>query len=263
MIFSYNKPLIMGILNITPDSFFDGGKYLSENNIIDRISSMINEGADIIDVGGYSSRPNATYVSEKEELKRLVHPLEIIREYFPEIIISLDTFRSNVLKSCLKYINIVNDISSGQIDENIITITADNNLPYISTHMIGTPQTMNNFINYENVTADIIYFFSKKIKEFYNKGIKDIIIDPGFGFSKTLEQNYELLYNLDKLKVLDLPILVGISRKSMIFKKLNTTPENSLNGTTIINTLVITKGANILRVHDVKYAKEIVSLICN
>ena len=256
-------PLIMGILNLTPDSFFDGGKYNDIEKIIPQVGKMIKDGANIIDVGGYSSRPNAKNITIQEEIRRVLPILEIIKSEFSNTIISLDTFRSEVLKECIKYVDIANDISSGEIDNKIIDIVSENNLPYISMHMMGTPQNMQQNCNYKDVTQEVILYFSKKIKEFYNKGLKDIIIDPGFGFSKTLEQNYELLNKLELFKILELPILVGISRKSMIYKKLNISPEESLNGTTILNTIAISKGADILRVHDVKQAREIINLYYN
>lgn len=257
-----SKPKVMGILNITPDSFYDGGVYHDEKSVASQVHSMLTEGASFIDVGAYSSRPGANHVSEAEELKRIVPVIEFLTKEFPTINLSIDTFRSNVAKTCIEVgATIVNDISAGQLDDKMFETVGQLGVPYIMMHMIGTPQTMQEHITYDNLLKSIIYYFSEKIAAAKAHQIKDIIIDPGFGFSKTLEQNYELLNQLELLKMLDHPILIGISRKSMIYKLLETSPEQALNGTTALNTIALTKGAKLLRVHDVKAAMECVTII--
>jgi len=256
-----SSPKIMGILNHTPDSFFDGGKYKTEQEILSRAEKMISEGADFIDVGAYSSRPNAAFVTEEEEIERLVFVLEVLAKHFPEIPISIDTFRSEVARISLENgAAIINDISAFSLDENMLDVVAHYKVPYIMMHMRGTPQTMQQFTDYDNLTKDIFYYFSEKIALAKAKGVNDLIVDVGFGFSKTLEQNYELLYHLNYFQQFGLPLLVGVSRKSMIYKALDITPDEALNGTTVIHTMALQKGANILRVHDVKEAKETVKL---
>lgn len=256
-----SSPKIMGILNHTPDSFFDGGKYKTEQEILSRAEKMISEGADFIDVGAYSSRPNAAFVTEEEEIERLVFVLEVLAKHFPEIPISIDTFRSEVARISLENgAAIINDISAFSLDENMLGVVAHYKVPYIMMHMRGTPQTMQQFTDYDNLTKDIFYYFSEKIALAKAKGVNDLIVDVGFGFSKTLEQNYELLYHLNYFQQFGLPLLVGVSRKSMIYKALDITPDEALNGTTVIHTMALQKGANILRVHDVKEAKETVKL---
>lgn len=257
-----SSPKIMGILNHTPDSFFDGGKYKTEKELLLRAEKMLLEGADFIDVGAYSSRPNAAFVTEEQEIERLVFVLEILVKHFPEIPISIDTFRSEVARISLENgAAIINDISAFSLDEKMLDVVAHYKVPYIMMHMRGTPQTKQQFTDYDNLTKDIFYYFSEKIALAKAKGVNDLIVDVGFGFSKTLEQNYELLNNLDFFQQFGLPLLVGVSRKSMIYKALDITPTEALNGTTVIHTIALQKGANILRVHDVKEAKETVKLL--
>ena len=263
-LFDVNSPIVMGILNVTPDSFYAGSRcYENEEIIRRRVRQIIDEGAEIIDIGGYSSRPNAADVSPQEEWERLEIGLRIIKEESPEAIISVDTFRATVAEKCIdKYgVDIINDISAGQLDSDMIPLVGACDVPYIMMHMRGTPDTMMSMTDYEDVVADILAFFSEKINEASNAGINDIIIDPGFGFSKTVEQNYELLAKLSAFKMLDLPILAGVSRKSMIYKLLSITPDESLNGTTVVNTLALLGGASILRVHDVRQAVEAVTIV--
>lgn len=256
------NPKIMGVLNVTPDSFYDGGKFKKENEILLQVEKMLSDGATFIDVGAYSSRPGAVHVSEAEELKRIVPIVTLLVDNFPEIILSIDTFRSKVADNCLTHgAAIINDISGGNLDSKMFDIVAKHRAPYIVMHMKGTPQNMQENTNYTNLLTDILNYFSEKIKLGHSKKLNDIIIDPGFGFSKTLEQNYELMHKIELLKPLSAPILVGISRKSMIYNLLETDAKNALNGTTILNTIALLKGANILRVHDVKEAKECIKLV--
>jgi len=260
-IIDLTTPKIMGILNITPNSFYDGGKYSLEKNAISKVDKMLKEGATFIDIGAYSSKPNAEFVSEEEELKRIIPVVKTLIKEFPETLLSIDTFRSSVAQECINNgAALINDITAGNLDEKMIEVIASNNVPYIMMHLRGTPQTMQNQTNYENLIKEMILYFSDKISKARNLGIHDLIIDPGFGFSKTTDQNFEILSNLELFKMLDLPILTGISRKSMIYKTLDTNPEEALNGTTVLNTIAITKGANIIRVHDVKEAIECVKL---
>ncbi len=257
-----DKPLVMGILNLTPDSFYDGSFYNTKEKILQQIHKIINEGAQIIDMGAYSSRPGAKNISEKEELKRLVPALEIILKNFPDIVVSVDTFRSNIAKIVVSDfgVSMINDISGGAIDKHMFELVAKLNVPYILMHMRGNPRTMQSMTSYKDIVDELISYFAKKVHILKKTGVKDIIIDPGFGFSKVLEQNYELLNKLESFKILERPILVGISRKSMIYKYLNIKPEEALNGTSVLNTIAIQKGANILRVHDVKEAVETIKL---
>jgi len=257
-----SSPIVMGILNVTPDSFYDGGNYTEKEAIELRINELINLGADIIDIGAISTRPGAKFVSKDEEWKRLLPALKIIKDKYQDKCFSLDTFRSEIAtKAVLDYgIGMINDISAGELDKNMFKTIKSLNVPYIIMHMQGNPENMQNNPIYKNVTLDIIKYFSEKITILFEIGINDIIIDPGFGFGKTINHNYELLANLDKFKVLNLPILVGLSRKSMIYRFLNITPKEALNGTTVLNTYAIIKGANILRVHDIKEAKEAIIL---
>ncbi len=255
-----NVPKIMGILNVTPDSFFDGGKYQNENQILARAEKLLSEGADFIDIGGYSSKPNAEFVSEAEELERIVPVVAQIVKAFPDAIISIDTFRSKVAKACvLEGAAMINDISAGSLDGQMMETIAKLQVPYIMMHMRGTPQTMKMLTDYNDVVKDMLFYFSEKIARARSLGINDLIIDPGFGFAKTLEQNYEVFRKLELFNI-GLPLLVGISRKSMIYKKLNCSIEDSLNGTNVLNALALVKGAKILRVHDVKEAVECVKL---
>jgi len=257
-----SSPKVMGILNITPDSFYDGGKHKNETSILKHVECMLEEGTTFIDIGAYSSKPNADFVSEAVELQRIVPIVEIVLKNFPEALISVDTFRSKVAKQCIEAgAALINDISAGKLDENMLTTVASLHVPYIMMHMKGTPQTMQQHTNYDNLTKDILFYFSERIATAKALGIVDIIIDPGFGFAKTLEQNYELLNHLELFKMIEKPILVGVSRKSMIYKTLETTANDALNGTTVLNTIALQKGASILRVHDVKEAMETIKLV--
>ena len=256
-------PVVMGILNITPDSFYDGGKYLSEIKVIGRIDQIVEEGAGIIDVGAYSTRPGAAFVDDKEELGRLSWAVELIRKYYPNMIVSIDTFRSKVaeeITTCLGPV-IVNDISGGTMDDGMFNFVTKSGVPYIMMHILGTPQTMQKNPTYENVVTDVRNFFTERIGRLNSLGFDQIILDPGFGFGKTLAHNYELMQGMDSYQDLGYPILVGISRKSMIYKLLGGTPEDALNGTTALNTIALMKGANLLRVHDVKAAVEAVKIV--
>jgi dihydropteroate synthase len=257
-----SSPKIMGILNVTPDSFYDGGKYKNESDVLNQVEKMINEGATFIDVGAYSSRPGAAHISEDEELKRSVSIVKLISEKFPNTFISIDTFRSNVAKKNVEVgACIINDISAGSMDTKMMKTVAELQVPYIMMHMRGIPQNMQIKTDYENVVKEILFYFSEKIAEASNHKINDIIIDPGFGFGKKLEHNYDILNKLDLFKTLELPILIGVSRKSMIHKLLEIKPEEALNGTTCLNTIALVKGAKILRVHDVKEAMQCVKII--
>ena len=257
-----STPKIMGILNVTPDSFYDGGVHNSEKKILDHVEKMLNDGAIFIDIGAYSSRPNGINIDEDEELNRVVPALELVNKKFPETIISIDTFRSKVAETCLNSgASIINDISAGEMDKKMMKIVGKYNVPYVMMHMKGNPQNMIRKTNYDDMLKEIIKYFSKKINQAVSYKINDMIIDPGFGFAKDLKQNYDLLSNIDLLKILDKPIMVGISRKSMIYQSLKTSAKESLNGTTVLNTVSLIKGASILRVHDVKEANECIKLI--
>lgn len=254
-------PKVMGILNITPNSFYDGGKFNEENKILLQVEKMIFDGANIIDIGAYSSKPNAEFVSEQQEISRVIPVLELILKNFPETIISIDTFQSEVARICIENgAAIINDISAGNLDEKMMETIAKYNIPYIMMHMRGNSKTMQTLTNYDNIVKEMLFYFSKKVANARTFGINDLIIDPGFGFAKTLEQNFEVFQKLELFKILELPILVGISRKSLIYKTLETNAENALNGTTVLNTFALNKGAKILRVHDVKEAVECVTL---
>lgn len=252
----------MGILNITPDSFFDGGLYNTEKDIKKQVEKMLTEGAEIVDIGAYSSRPNAKHISAKEEKERLLPTLEYLVEEYPEAIFSVDTFRASIAKQAVdKGAHIINDISGGNMDDKMFETMAKLNVPYILMHMKGTPQTMQENPRYDNITANITSYFSRKVAELRALGVNDIILDPGFGFGKTLEHNFELLSNLEELDLFELPMLIGVSRKSMLYKYLDVTANESLNATSIANTIALLKGANILRVHDVKEAVEVVKIV--
>jgi dihydropteroate synthase len=254
-------PKVMGILNLTPDSFYDGGKYGNEKDILEQTKKMLSEGATFIDVGAYSSRPGAKHITADEELKRIVPVIKLLVTTFPDIILSVDTFRSKVAIACIKEgAAIINDISAGEMDENMFATVAALGVPYIMMHMKGTPQNMQQNPSYDNITEEVIFYFSNKIAQARSFGINDIILDPGFGFGKTIEHNYTLLNEQELLKNIELPLLIGLSRKSMIYKTLNTTAENALNGTTAMHTISLLKGATILRVHDVKEAMECITL---
>lgn len=254
-------PKVMGILNVTPNSFFDGGKYSNETELLLRVEKMLTEGADFIDVGAYSSKPNAEFVSEEEEISRIVPVVDLLQKHFPEIVLSIDTFRAEVAKVCIENgAAIINDISAGILDDKMLEIIAKYKVPYIMMHMKGTPQTMRTFTQYDDVIKEMLFYFSERIAAARLLGINDLIVDPGFGFAKTLEQNYTVLQKLELFQMLELPLLAGISRKSMIYKTLEVDAEMALNGTTVLNTITLTKGAKILRVHDVKEAVECVRL---
>lgn len=256
------SPKVMGILNITPDSFFDGGKYKNDKAIIAQVEKMLVEGATFIDIGAYSSRPGAKHISEQEELERILPVVRTLVKEFPEILISIDTFRSNIAEKCIEHSAcIINDISAGSMDPTMFKTIAKLQVPYIMMHMQDTPQNMQANPTYKNVVTDILYYFSKKIHELRALGVNDIIADVGFGFGKTIEQNYTLLKNLDLFKNLETPILTGVSRKSMLYIPLEITPKKALNATTVVNTIALLKGTNILRVHDVKEAVESIKII--
>ena len=254
----FSSPKVMGILNVTPDSFFAQSRKQTSKEIIERVKQIINEGASIVDLGAYSSRPNADDVSPKEEMNRLRIALEIIRNEFSDIVVSIDTFRADVARMCVEEYNadIINDIAAGEMDKEMFPTIASLGVPYIIMHMKGTPQNMQDTPKYDNLLKEVLYYFSEKVQKLRDLGVKDIIIDPGFGFPKTIEHNYELLNHMEEFQIFDLPILVGVSRKSMIYNLLGTTPQEALNGTTVIDTIALMKGANILRVHDVRQAVE-------
>ena len=251
----------MGILNVTPDSFYDGGKYDSEVSILSQAEKMFQQGATFIDVGGYSSRPGAEDISITEETRRISKAINLIVKKFPEAMVSIDTFRSQVAHAAVQEGAVmINDISGGELDAAMLETVAALQVPYVVMHMRGDPKTMNQLSDYENLVKDVIDYFHRKLRQLLDLGIKDVILDPGFGFAKTVEQNFTLLNSLDHFKVLNKPIMVGISRKSMIWKSLSTTAEHALNGTTCLNTIALLKGANILRVHDVQEAAEVCKL---
>ena len=258
-----STPVVMGILNVTPDSFYDGGKYTTETAVIRRIHQIVEEGAGVIDVGAYSTRPGAAFVDEQEELGRLSWAVELVRKYYPNLPVSIDTFRAGVAReivSCLGEV-IVNDISGGTLDENMFDFVAETGVPYIMMHIQGTPQTMQQNPVYEDVVREVRQFLTERIAVLNAKGFDNIIMDPGFGFGKTLAHNYELMSGMDTYQDLGYPLLVGISRKTMIYKLLGGTAQDALNGTTVLNTIALLKGANILRVHDVKEAVETVRIV--
>ena len=256
-----SSPKVMGILNITPDSFYDGGAHKNESAVLTHVEQMLSEGAAFIDVGAYSSRPNADHVSEVDEIKRILPIVKLILKTFPKTLLSIDTFRSEVAKQCIEAgACMINDISAGKLDEHMLKTIANLHVPYIMMHMRGTPQTMQQQTEYDNLVKDILFYFSERIAVAKAAGIVDIIVDPGFGFAKNLEQNFELLNKLELFKMIEKPLLVGVSRKSMIYKTLETSAKEALNGTSVLNTVALQKGASILRVHDVKEAMECVKL---
>ena len=257
------SPQVMGILNITPDSFYAGSRKQTEADILSRTRQILEEGASIIDIGAYSSRANAEHISPDEEMQRLRTALHLINRDFPDAVISIDTFRADVARMCVEEYGaaIINDISAGRMDEQMFTTIAQLGVPYIIMHMQGTPQDMQTNPHYENLLKEVFFYFSEKVQKLRDLGVKDIILDPGFGFGKTLEHNYQLMNHLEEFSVFDLPLLVGISRKSMIYKLLESTPEEALNGTSILNTIALLKGANFLRVHDVKAATEAIAIV--
>ncbi len=255
-------PTVMGILNVTPDSFYDGGRHVAKDEIAIAVSNMIEAGVDIIDIGGMSSRPGSKFIKAEEEIDRVLPALRMIRHNHPNTIISIDTFRAEVAEVCIKEgAHIINDISAGELDEAILDVVARYDVPYIFMHMKGIPESMQHNPSYKNVTAEVLKYLMNRMRFLKSKGIDKLIADPGFGFGKSLDDNYELLKNLGVFKILEIPILVGISRKSMLYKLLDTNPDNSLNATTAMNAVAIQNGANIIRVHDVKEAVEVTQLM--
>lgn len=258
----FKFPRVMGILNITPDSFFTGSRIGSQDQALRTVERMLTEGADFIDIGAYSSRPGATDIAESEEISRLTPIIQALAKQFPQAILSIDTFRSQVAQAAiLEGAHIINDISAGDLDTKMIETVARLKVPYIIMHMRGTPQTMNSLIQYDNVVDEVFQYLLAKIEQLKQAGIADYIIDPGFGFAKTIAHNYELLNKFELFKELDAPLLAGLSRKSMIWKELNIDNKDALNGTSVLNTIALMKGADILRVHDVKEATEAVKLV--
>ena len=259
---NFEKPLVMGILNVTPDSFFDGGQHSSVAQALVKAQQLLDEGASIIDVGAYSSRPGAAEVTVEEELARAVPVIKALNQHFPNALLSIDTFRAEVAAAAIAAgAHIINDISGGTLDEHMFARVAELQVPYILMHMRGTPDTMQELTEYDDIVQDVAYFLGEQVSKLRALGVRDIILDPGFGFAKTMEQNYELLHRIDELHYLGLPILGGLSRKSMIYKKLNISPQESLVGTVALNTLLLNKGLHILRVHDVKEAQQLVDLL--
>lgn len=258
-----SQPQVMGILNVTPDSFYAGSRQQTEKEITRRATQILEEGASIIDIGAYSSRPNAEHISPDEEMRRLRTGLEIINRDHPGTVVSVDTFRAGVARMCVEEYGaaIINDISAGAMDGQMFNTIARLGVPYIIMHMQGTPQNMQMNPHYDNLLKEIFYYFSEKVQKLRDLGVKDIILDPGFGFGKTLEHNYQLMNHLEEFRIFELPLLVGVSRKSMIYKLLGGTPDDSLNGTTVLDTISLIKGANILRVHDVKAAVETIKIV--
>lgn len=258
-----SRPQVMGILNVTPDSFYAGSRQQTEQDITRRACQIIEEGASIIDIGAYSSRPNAEHITPEEEMRRLRTGLEIIRRDYPDSVLSVDTFRADVARMCVEEygVAIINDIAAGEMDKHMFETVARLGVPYIIMHMQGTPQNMQLHPHYENLLKEVFFYFSEKVQKLRDLGIKDIVLDPGFGFGKTLEHNYQLMNHLEEFRIFELPLLVGVSRKSMIYKLLGGTPDNALNGTTVLNTVSLMKGADILRVHDVKAAVEAVRIV--
>lgn len=260
---SLATPLIMGILNVTPDSFFADSRKQDEAAIDARIQQILSEGGDLIDLGGYSSRPDAAEVTPAEEMRRLEVALSLLKRHYPQVPVSVDTFRADIARRCAEEYGVamINDISGGELDAQMFSTVADLHIPYIMMHMRGTPQTMQQHCDYTDLMEEIMRYFARKVEQLRLLGVNDIILDPGFGFSKTLAQNYELMAHLNEFKAFDLPLLVGVSRKSMIYKLLGGTPADSLNGSTVLHTYALLHGANILRVHDVKAAVEVRTII--
>lgn len=256
-----SQPRVMGILNCTPDSFFDGGAYNNDNQFLKQTEKLLSEGADFIDIGAYSSKPNAEFVTEEEEIARMVPAVELVMKHFPDTLISVDTFRAAVAKAAVESgAAIVNDIAAGMLDDKMLEVVGQLKVPYIMMHMRGTPQTMVKLTQYDDIVQEMLLYFSERIEAARQHGVDDIIVDPGFGFAKTLEQNYEVLNKMELFNMTGLPVLAGMSRKSMLYKLLKITPQEALNGTTVLNTIALQKGAKILRVHDVKEAVETVKI---
>ena len=258
-----SQPRVMGILNVTPDSFYAGSRTQTEAEIVRRVKQIVSEGAAIIDIGAYSSRPNADNVSAREEMERLRMGLKILFEIQPDAVVSVDTFRADVARMCVEEygVAIINDIAAGEMDANMFHTVAALNVPYIMMHMQGTPQSMQQHPHYDNLLKEVFLYFARKVQQLRDLGVKDIILDPGFGFGKTMEHNYELLSHLEEFRIFELPLLVGVSRKSMIYRLLDITPQEALSGTTVLDTICLLKGADILRVHDVKEAVETVRIV--
>ncbi|MBQ9523706.1 MAG: dihydropteroate synthase [Bacteroidaceae bacterium] len=258
-----SEPQVMGILNVTPDSFYSASRKNSEAEVRERVNAIISEGGSIIDIGAYSSRPGADNIFASEEMNRLRGALQILRSEAPEAVVSVDTFRADVAKMCVEEygVQIINDISGGELDPQMFQTVAALGVPYILMHMKGNPQTMQVEPHYDDLLTEMLQYFGSKVQQLHELGVKDVILDPGFGFAKTLEHNYELMNRMQDLQVLGLPMLVGVSRKSMIYRLLGGTPEGALNGTSVLNTLALLKGASILRVHDVKEAAEVVQIV--
>lgn len=261
----FSTPCVMGILNVTPDSFYSGSRMQTEEEIEARVRQILEEGAAIIDVGAYSSRPNADHVSAEEEMNRLRLGLDVLRRTAPDAIVSVDTFRADVARMCVEEygVAIINDIAAGEMDADMFSTVAELNVPYIMMHMQGTPQNMQQHPHYDNLLREVFLYFARKVQQLRDLGVKDIVLDPGFGFSfgKTLEHNYQLMAHLEEFRLFELPLLVGVSRKSMIYRLLDTTPQEALSGTTVLHTLALMKGADILRVHDVRQAVEAVRIV--
>lgn len=259
---TFEKPLIMGILNVTPDSFFDGGRHNDLDHALRKAEQLLSDGVDIIDIGAYSSRSGAAVISPDEEINRALPVIQELVKRYPDLILSIDTFRANVAEACVQAgVHLINDISGGSLDEDMFATVARLQVPYILMHMRGTPENMQTLTEYDDIAIDVATALGEKVAALRALGVKDIILDPGFGFSKTIEQNYELLHRVDELHYFGLPILGGISRKSMIYKKLDITPQEALTGTIALNTLLLAKGVQLLRVHDVKEAKQLVDLL--
>ena len=258
-----SQPRVMGILNVTHDSFYAGSRTQTEAEIVRRVRQIVSEGAAIIDIGAYSSRPNADNVSSREEMERLRMGLKILFEIQPDAVVSVDTFRADVARMCVEEygVAIINDIAAGEMDTDMFHTVAALNVPYIMMHMQGTPQSMQQHPHYDNLLKEVFLYFARKVQQLRDLGVKDIILDPGFGFGKTMEHNYELLSHLEEFRIFELPLLVGVSRKSMIYRLLDITPQEALNGTTVLDTICLLKGADILRVHDVKEAVETVRIV--
>ena len=258
-----SQPRVMGILNVTPDSFYAGSRTQTEAEIVRQVRQIVSEGAAIIDIGAYSSRPNADNVSSREEMERLRMGLKILFEIQPDAVVSVDTFRADVARMCVEEygVAIINDIAAGEMDTDMFHTVAALNVPYIMMHMQGTPQSMQQHPHYDNLLKEVFLYFARKVQQLRDLGVKDIILDPGFGFGKTMEHNYELLSHLEEFRIFELPLLVGVSRKSMIYRLLDITPQEALNGTTVLDTICLLKGADILRVHDVKEAVETVRIV--
>lgn len=258
-----SQPRVMGILNVTPDSFYAGSRTQTEAEIVRRVRQIVSEGAAIIDIGAYSSRPNADNVSSREEMERLRMGLKILFEIQPDAVVSVDTFRADVARMCVEEygVAIINDIAAGEMDTDMFHTVAALNVPYIMMHMQGTPQSMQQHPHYDNLLKEVFLYFARKVQQLRDLGVKDIILDPGFGFGKTMEHNYELLSHLEEFRIFELPLLVGVSRKTMIYRLLDITPQEALNGTTVLDTICLLKGADILRVHDVKEAVETVRIV--